>query len=144
MEENKNSKLIIICMGVVIVALIIALIVFGMNNNNKQADRTANTSTEIQTNTAVTNNNVVTNNNNQDSNNESSNNSYISKEKAQEIALQHAGVSASNTSKLKVELGHEDGKEVYEVDFKSGNMEYDYDIDPKTGNIIKSDNKIDD
>ncbi|EHI56334.1 hypothetical protein HMPREF9333_00614 [Johnsonella ignava ATCC 51276] len=68
----------------------------------------------------------------------------ISKEQAKQIALSHAGVSASNVHFEKVELDHENGILVYEVDFKSGNIEYDYDINASTGAIVSFSSEEDD
>ena len=57
--------------------------------------------------------------------------------KAKSIALNHAGVSESKAYDMDVELDDEDGKLVYEIEFKSGNMEYDYEIDAASGTILK-------
>ncbi|MCD8376547.1 MAG: PepSY domain-containing protein, partial [Oscillospiraceae bacterium] len=53
---------------------------------------------------------------------------------AQEAALAHAGLTASQVTKLKVELDREDG--VYEVDFKYNGMEYEYEINAYTGAVV--------
>ena len=57
--------------------------------------------------------------------------------KAKPIVLNHAGVSESKVYDMDIELDDEDGKLVYEVEFKSGNMEYDYEIDAASGTILK-------
>ena len=67
---------------------------------------------------------------------------YIGQEKAKTIALNHAGVSASDASYVRVELGYDDGRMEYEVEFWSGNKEYDYDIDALTGEIRSYDYDI--
>ena len=64
---------------------------------------------------------------------------YIGEEAAKRIAFDHAGVAADAVSRLKVEFDSEDGVMTYEIDFYSGNMEYEYDIDAKTGDIVKYD-----
>lgn len=69
---------------------------------------------------------------------------YIGEEKAKEIALEHAGVAASAARQLQAKLDYEDGVMVYEVEFYAGNNEYDYEINAKTGAIIKSDKDYDD
>jgi uncharacterized membrane protein YkoI len=61
---------------------------------------------------------------------------YITEEKAKEIAFTHAAVTQDNVSLLRVNFDFDDWKAVYEVDFYSGNMEYDYDIDAITGDIL--------
>lgn len=68
--------------------------------------------------------------------------SVISVDKAKQIALSHAGVGSANFTK--VELDTDDGVRVYEIEFKVGNVEYDYDIDASSGAIISSSSEIDD
>ena len=64
--------------------------------------------------------------------------------KAKSIAMNHAGVSESKAYDMDVELDDEDGILVYEVEFKSGNMEYDYEINAATGAILKHESELDD
>ena len=64
--------------------------------------------------------------------------------KAKSIALNHAGVSESKAYDMDVELDDEDGTLVYEVEFKSGSMEYDYEIDAASGEILKHEAELDD
>ncbi len=64
--------------------------------------------------------------------------SLISEERAKEIAFTHAGVAASDVTVLTVNLDRDDGVNVYEIDFHVGSIEYEYDINAKTGTIIKS------
>ena len=68
--------------------------------------------------------------------------SGISTEKAKQISLSHAGVGSANFTK--VQLDTEDGIRVYEIEFKVGNVEYEYDIDASTGAIVSSSSEIDD
>ena len=58
---------------------------------------------------------------------------------AKSIALKHAGVSSSKATFVHVEADYEDGRKVYEVEFYSGNKEYDYEIDAATGDIVSYD-----
>ena len=62
---------------------------------------------------------------------------YIGKEKAKQIAFENSKVSASNAKEIEVELDYENGKLVYEVEFKTNKNEYDYEIDAITGDIIR-------
>ena len=64
--------------------------------------------------------------------------------KAKAIALNHAGVSESKAYDMEIELDEEDGMLVYEVEFKSGGMEYSYEINAATGAILKHEAEIDD
>ena len=64
--------------------------------------------------------------------------------KAKSIALNHAGVSEDQAYDMDIELDDEDGRLIYEVEFKSGNMEYDYEIDAATGAILKHEAELED
>ena len=68
----------------------------------------------------------------------------ISKQDATQIALEDAGLTKSDTRKLKCELDYDDGRLRYEVEFKSGRMEYEYEIDAQTGAILSRDIDEDD
>ena len=64
--------------------------------------------------------------------------------KAKSIALTHAGVSESAAYDMEVEPDEAHGVPVYEISFKSGGMEYDYDIHAVTGEILKHEAERDD
>ena len=64
--------------------------------------------------------------------------------KAKSIALNHAGVNENKAYDMGIELDDEDGRLVYEVEFKSGNVEYDYEIDASSGAILKHETELDD
>ncbi len=64
--------------------------------------------------------------------------------KAKSIALNHAGLRENQAYDMDIELDDEDGTLVYEVEFKSGNMEYDYEIDAASGAILKHETELDD
>ena len=66
----------------------------------------------------------------------------ITEERAREIALDHAGLSASLVSFVRVKLEWEDGIQVYEVEFWSDRTEYDYEINAQTGEIHSFDRDI--
>ena len=68
--------------------------------------------------------------------------SEISVERAKQIALSHAGVGSARFKKAK--LDYENGVKVYEIEFKVGNLEYEYDINVSNGAIISSSVEIDD
>lgn len=71
--------------------------------------------------------------------------SYISRAKVKEIVFQHAGVDAGKVKELEIELDDDDyDKAIYEVEFKVGTTEYDYQVDASTGNILKSKVDIED
>ena len=64
--------------------------------------------------------------------------------RARSIALKHAGISESAAYDVEVEPDDKDGVPVYEVSFKSGNMEYDYEIHMSTGEVLKHEAERDD
>ena len=63
---------------------------------------------------------------------------YITAEEAQSAAFTHAGVSQSDVAQLEIEFDSEDGLMVYEVEFYAVGVEYDYDINARTGEVVKS------
>ncbi len=67
----------------------------------------------------------------------------ITAKEATEAALKHAKLQESQVSDIDVDLDRDNGKLIYEVDFNSGNTEYDYDIDAETGAVISADKSKD-
>ncbi len=67
----------------------------------------------------------------------------ITAKEAKEAALKHAGLDEGQVSDVDVDLDRDNGKLIYEVDFNSGNTEYDYDIDAETGAVISADKSRD-
>ncbi len=63
---------------------------------------------------------------------------YISVDKAKEAALKHAGLAATAVTFTKAKLDKDDGKVKYEVEFYSGQKEYEYEIDAHTGKVLES------
>ena len=68
----------------------------------------------------------------------------LSQEEARAIALAHAGVSQADALGLRVKLEWDDGIQVYEVEFRSGGMEYEYNVRASDGAILDSDWDLDD
>ena len=64
-------------------------------------------------------------------------------EGAKAAALAHAGVTESQTTKMKVEQDRDDGRLEYEVEFDVGRTEYEYTIDGVTGAILEYEQDID-
>ena len=63
---------------------------------------------------------------------------YIGVERAKEIALQHAGLSASGVNFVKAEFDHDDGRAEYEIEFHHNFREYEYTIDAASGTILEA------
>lgn len=62
---------------------------------------------------------------------------YIGNDKASEIALAHAGVTADQAKFLTCEFDYDDGLAIYEVEFYFDKFEYGYDINARTGAVVK-------
>lgn len=69
---------------------------------------------------------------------------FIGEESAKSIALDKAGVSAKDVSFDKVELDCDNGVWQYEVEFRKGRTEYDYDIKADDGSVLSYDVDYDD
>ena len=63
----------------------------------------------------------------------------ITKEQAQQIALQDAGVAQSGANFVRAYEDWENGRSVYEVEFYANGTEYDYEIEKSTGKILSRD-----
>ena len=68
----------------------------------------------------------------------------IGSDQARDAALTHAGISEGQVSGLQVQQDWDDGRLEYEVEFRSGGMEYEYTIDGSTGQILEYDQEQDD
>lgn len=68
----------------------------------------------------------------------------IGEERALAIALEKFSLSKSEVRKIEVKLDEEDGRLIYEVEFKVNSMEYSFEIDAVTGAILEYDRSFDD
>ena len=70
---------------------------------------------------------------------------YINVDQARRIALEHAGFTENEVrfTKAMFENDDEDGVE-FEIEFYVGNVEYDYDINALTGEILDFSREVDD
>ena len=68
----------------------------------------------------------------------------ISAAEAKSIALAHAGLTEAQVKGLRAEYDRDDGRPEYDVEFRVGNMEYEYEIHAETGKILSWDKEIDD
>ena len=62
----------------------------------------------------------------------------VTVDQAKEIALKHAGQTADAVYFEKAKQDYDDGLLVYEIEFIAGNTEYEYEIDARTGDIVKN------
>ena len=79
----------------------------------------------------------------QDSSTSSPSSDYVGEDAAKAAALEHAGLTESEVTYVKVKLDREDGTIVYEIEFYFGNAEYDYEVDAYSGNILSYDYDVD-
>lgn len=91
------------------------------NNNNTQKEETKK------------------NENTQKESTNTNSSNLISLETAKNKALSNAGVSASKCTFTKAKLDIDDGIKVYNIEFKTSDKEYEYEIDAKTGEIRSKD-----
>ena len=62
----------------------------------------------------------------------------VDEEMAQKIALEHAGVKATDATITKSKLDYEGRRQVYEIELYAGGKKYDYEIAVDTGEILSS------
>ena len=111
------------------------------NENNIESTTQNSTESNVQNSSesSTENNNVNNaqdNNTNNAQNNIVNNTGNISLDKAKEIALSHAGLSADQVTFVKVNMDFDDGIQKYEIEFYYNYREYSYEIDANTGNIL--------
>lgn len=75
---------------------------------------------------------------------EASTSSYITKENAKQKALSDAGISENDIRDLEIELDADAGILIYEIEFKTSNNEYEYEINARTGEIINKNTDLND
>lgn len=61
----------------------------------------------------------------------------VTLEEAKEIALEKAGLKAKDVVFEEAKLDRDDGREVYDIEFRHGRVEYSAEIDALTGNVIE-------
>ena len=64
--------------------------------------------------------------------------SFIGEEAAKSAALSHAGISAADAGYVQCELDEDDGRWIYELVFRAGSVEYEYEIDASSGMVVKA------
>lgn len=91
----------------------------GQNNNNQTQDSQSANDNQQQTQSTV------------------DTSKFIGEEKAKEMALSRAGISAEGVTFDKVDLGLDDGVWRYEVEFRKDNIEYDAEVKADDGAILE-------
>ena len=62
--------------------------------------------------------------------------SLLTRDEAERIALEKAGLNRGQVSRLRTEYEWDDGRHKYEVEFRQGPLEYHFEIDAQTGEIL--------
>ena len=68
----------------------------------------------------------------------------IGEDAALKIALEDAGLSKSDVSRIQCELDYDDGRTEYEIEFHKGMTEYSYTLDAFSGKILEKEIDNDD
>ena len=68
----------------------------------------------------------------------------LTEEQALAIALEHAGLTEEQVSYLNAHLDRDDGRWVYEIEFREGRIEYEYAVNASNGKIVDYDKDWDD
>ena len=93
--------------------------------------------------TNVSNNNSSNTNKQNTNTNSNTSSNKISADKAKKIALNHANLTSNQVSYVQVEADFDDYTPSYDVEFYHNNVEYSYEINANTGNIISFEKDID-
>ena len=68
----------------------------------------------------------------------------LTEDQALAIALEHAGLTEEQVSYLNAHLDRDDGRWVYEIEFRKGRTEYEYEVRASDGKITDYDKDYDD
>ena len=63
----------------------------------------------------------------------------ISKEQAENIALEHAGLTREQAQSIRAEYDYDDGRAEYDVTIYAGELEYEFEIHAESGQILSYD-----
>ena len=68
----------------------------------------------------------------------------LTEDQALAIALEHAGLTEEQVTYLNAHLDRDDGRWVYEIEFREGRTEYEYSVRASDGKIVDYDKDYDD
>ena len=63
-------------------------------------------------------------------------NQMLSKEQAQKIALEYLGLTAEQVTRMRAEFDIDDGIPQFDVEFRQGKWEFEFEIHAENGNIL--------
>lgn len=120
--------------AILLVALLSLTILSGCSINKPVENAaTAHNTNKTENNTGASSDNAATNTAEK-----------ITTDEAIEIALEHAGFAKADVTGLHSEYDYDDGIHKYDVDFRQGMYEYEYEINAESGTIISYDKDYDD
>lgn len=125
-------------LSIIVVLLLSITVMTGCSNNQSQTPSQPSQETEQTQQTPTAQIQQAPSQNTVDTSN------FIGEEKAKEIALQRAGITAENVTFDRTELDFDDGVWKYEIEFRQGRNEYDADIKADDGTIISFETDYDD
>ena len=67
----------------------------------------------------------------------------VTAEQAKQLAFSHAGVNEADVRALEMDTDHDDGRTVYEFEWKVGRTEYSCEIDASTGAVVSFEKEVD-
>ncbi len=126
--KDKNSKIIIFSLVLIIVLLIFLIfVIFAKGEFNRSDFSISNKKNDVSS-----------------VENSDDSNLYISKEEALKIALDNVGLKQKDIYDIGVELDYKYGKTVYEIDFNYQQYDYEFYIDAVNGDVVHSFKERDD
>ena len=134
---KKNHVIIIILSFVIVLLLILCAVLYLKNeidDDRYERAESSNQSSSVNNNYDNQSSDGVKSDHDVNDDNED----YISRDKALQIALDSLNINKSDIYDLDNDLEYKYGVEVYEIDFKYNRYEYDFYINAKTGEIVKS------
>lgn len=137
MDKMNFSAKTVVCVCATI--LVVTMTGMVMSACNRASNLNTDINTDVPAQNQVQNVTQSTAQNTTQSAQQSTTREVISAEKAKEAALSHAGVSADAAMRYKSERDMDDGRLVYDIEFDAAGYEYDYEVDAKTGEIVKFD-----
>ncbi len=69
---------------------------------------------------------------------------FITEDRAKEVSLARAQVTASDVTRVQAELDFDDGVWKYEVEFEYGGFEYNVDVNAENGSVLEFKKEYDD
>lgn len=136
---NKKEKGLLSAFAVIMIIIVAAVVVVSMADG-KSKENFTKPSTQLSIEDNVTSGDISVGDVNVGdiyTTESTKNQTKITVDDAKNTALNDAGFDNAGAVVFTAEkLDYDDGRQVYEIDFHDGKTEYEYEIDPSTGEII--------